>query len=686
MILSRRASPTSHFRRPVSFLLAVATVVFAERSSVARAEPAAASERPQIRWVEDCRFDPATFRICTSSTAPGVPRLQPFHTVMAKLPGRNEQRVQVSSAPDARWILLARSPETHLCFKKRKENIACEELGFPFPSTACTSDTFQSAAACEFRVVPFDNPSFPDFPDPRARSSYFSPPAVYQDFGDTSGDVDELFWQLTLGPRPHENGLSPAAQRLIEIFAWQWFVHLNWPADLSGRIRLDWHRKHVCPVWATWRPTSQVMVPPGSSPLPWGAPGADGRRLCSQPPQLSQTSATGDAPPLVGDAKHQQPDGEILWDRDGAPILYETRINRPLFESVVSLALHTERGLRRGYGWPRRLVPRSFAYGKFFFAGGDNFQLHGIAKSPPPFSEGAIAIKLAWKILTRAQRASQKDERRFVTARATVTEEARAKVRGAIASAAAAAAPQSEGADSIEKRFLKRLPWEAKRLEKSPDLAGLTAGESSRGDDDLSCDGDECDVALVGMHIATKPGTQQLWSWATFAHRDNLSGAPSLLATENCPNLPPNESRTACDPRTGRCVTHVCPTVKPSAATRGLNEQVRAMLANTPADHPLHALANYDLLGMQWVDDGGGGTGAGDATVTAGMGELSGRAHPARMTNPVFETFDLDGSCFGCHENARYKLDETHSPRTDMMFFLTQPSRSPGPVPPEPGE
>jgi hypothetical protein len=63
----------------------------------------------------------------------------------------------------------------------------------------------------------------------------------------------------------------PEAQRLFDIFAWQMFIALNWPADRDGapdksKSMNDNTSKRV---WMGWRRNDSVFLPTGEKPAPW---------------------------------------------------------------------------------------------------------------------------------------------------------------------------------------------------------------------------------------------------------------------------------------------------------------------------------------------------------------------------------------------------------------------------------
>ncbi|MCW3051025.1 MAG: hypothetical protein JWN14_195, partial [Chthonomonadales bacterium] len=65
------------------------------------------------------------------------------------------------------------------------------------------------------------------------------------------------------------------AQRASDLFSWQEFVALNWPARKGKRGEADPERRLEEPgarVWETWKETREVYMPGGAPPPEWNAP------------------------------------------------------------------------------------------------------------------------------------------------------------------------------------------------------------------------------------------------------------------------------------------------------------------------------------------------------------------------------------------------------------------------------
>lgn len=160
-----------------------------------------------------------------------------------------------------------------------------------------------------------------------------------------------LSWEL---PEDVEGGLRQpnrnVVQRATDLFAWQQFIALNWPAAPAARGEPDPGRSLEAEgprVWETWLEASEVYRADGLAPLPWGDPArAGGDR---------STSAAGSAPvkqlhrrskvdhPLDDVVQPTQASGAFpgtLTDQRGRLVHYEIRMNRILYDYVVTHGLY----------------------------------------------------------------------------------------------------------------------------------------------------------------------------------------------------------------------------------------------------------------------------------------------------------------------------------------------------------
>ncbi|WP_437318135.1 hypothetical protein [Sorangium sp. So ce385] len=196
-------------------------------------------------------------------------------------------------------------------------------------------------------------------------------------------DVDRL--------RPH---VDPAEiDRMFDALSWQTFVALIWPVDPLERPAPSLADARGVPRWRTFRSGRELAPPHGLRPLPWSA-----ARDASGVPARS---------PDVSDARFRfvpeptQADGNVLWDQNGHRVMYEVLVNRVLFEFIVKHGLYSVEG-QRAFAPSPVYMPPGLHWNKFPQGGQVLERDHE--------RSGAIALKLAWKILGGGD-----DPRRFYT-------------------------------------------------------------------------------------------------------------------------------------------------------------------------------------------------------------------------------------------------------------------------------
>lgn len=177
------------------------------------------------------------------------------------------------------------------------------------------------------------------------------------------------------------NAQVPEAQRLFDVFAWQCFVALNWPARMDGepdetKTLADHKAKRV---WMGWRRNDTVFLPDGGKPSPWdaGKEIADEQHLLwrfskqlnerRSPENMLTESVQAFTAPLV--------------DQNGVFVRYESYLNRPHFDYIVENELYNQEGQI-----------------DFVATRGRPIQFPANQTGPKP-RHGCMGIKLAWKQL-----------------------------------------------------------------------------------------------------------------------------------------------------------------------------------------------------------------------------------------------------------------------------------------------
>jgi hypothetical protein len=197
-----------------------------------------------------------------------------------------------------------------------------------------------------------------------------------------------------------ESGNQVAEQ--ADIFAWNQFIALNWPANLAdctpnqGRsIRDVKSQDGTFVVWQTYMPGADVFVPPGQQVAPW----CGGNRLAQGENRVIESVAKAH-PHAVGFdrafASIAEPEEDvqasgpraILVDQSGRWVRYERLMNRKEYDYIVGKELYRASTLK---------------------AMADKSQ-------DVSLPTGTIEVKAAWKVLT----AGELESRRFFTTRARV--------------------------------------------------------------------------------------------------------------------------------------------------------------------------------------------------------------------------------------------------------------------------
>lgn len=193
---------------------------------------------------------------------------------------------------------------------------------------------------------------------------------------------------------PHDANFSDNPQTLaaiqhdFDVFSWQSFVALNWPAlpdgsaDTSKVIGAGGDNRVV---WDSYKEPYEVFLPDGAMPGPWGqqqlpeqcrniGPG-DGKLI-----QMTQ-KVSDDVLDVSGQPFNT---GPLVDQQNGRYVRYEIRINRDTYDYIVQNTLYNKEGQQ--------------AFTKLIqFPSGANPSAQN--QNPPV---GAIVIKAAWKVIDPA--------------------------------------------------------------------------------------------------------------------------------------------------------------------------------------------------------------------------------------------------------------------------------------------
>jgi hypothetical protein len=188
----------------------------------------------------------------------------------------------------------------------------------------------------------------------------------------------------------------PEAQRLFDLFAWQTFIALNWPASADGSADIS---KTIAEtsgprVWEGWRSNDSIYLPDGAKPQPWTGDQAAANASHTMWRFAKMLDESRDH--LNELTESTQAFTGPLVDQNGVFVRYESYVNKAEFDYIVDNELYNQEG--------------QVAFSQ---RGGQvNFPANKTGEMP---AHGSRAIKLAWKQLGTNDIPS-----RFFTRRATV--------------------------------------------------------------------------------------------------------------------------------------------------------------------------------------------------------------------------------------------------------------------------
>jgi hypothetical protein len=437
----------------------------------------------------------------------------------------------------------------------------------------------------------------------------------------------------------------PAAQRLFDIFAWRAFVALNWPALANGNPDpskgFNTIAENTPLVWQFWEPTANVFLPNGQTPVWSPSPG--------QPLDHFKAGWSQNAPVNQGLQAFSGP----LVDQNGHWVHYVSYMNRVEFDYLT-----TGKELYNLEGQEKFLRSN-----KIEFPQGNDSEY------------GSIEIKLAWKVLTPSEAASN----RFLVKRLPIVE--------------------------YHPAFAPAPP------------AHLSGKTSDNGSSTTKVE----TVGLIGMHISMRTRSSPQWIWATFEQIDNtrldyhsgdrkhpLPPHPSLANPDNPDALveanvlppynadaPPGAAPSDWDERKPMSPVEVLRLVPPPQGTERIN-----ILAQTFLSEKDSVLRYYELNGTQWPKHpnapavpGGMPNGMGSAPDSI-IRKMPGEVVPVYLTNSTMETYFQKGfqtaapleqddhtglifdttmvfgteSCAGCHYSAGACIEFRRDPATHKLL------------------
>jgi cytochrome c len=177
----------------------------------------------------------------------------------------------------------------------------------------------------------------------------WNPSATIPLYGKSCGKAQDLQLSCYV-PEDILEGLNPPnpnlRQRAADIFSWQEFIALNWPARDGERGVPDWSKKISdagARVWETWKEEYEVYLKDGAQPPDWNAPqrlpascdmqGVSKHFFRTQKiddvfdSTLQAAAATGTLPATLTDQKRRL-------------VRYEIRLNKVIFDYIYKNRLY----------------------------------------------------------------------------------------------------------------------------------------------------------------------------------------------------------------------------------------------------------------------------------------------------------------------------------------------------------
>ena len=204
---------------------------------------------------------------------------------------------------------------------------------------------------------------------------------------------------------PFSFGAIAAFQRKLDIFAWQEFIAMNWPAarpgipsqkSIGGNVTGD-----NGTVWETYISPSQVFQPGAKTPPPWGTPepipafcAKAPAALASEPMKVLSLVGKGDVQGEFLEAFTPSP----LFDVNGHYTRYDVRINRDEYDKIMQGTQPQPAPAQPWYIPVNQIAP-------MVLPAGDN----------ATGRVGAVEIKASWRQITAAQRGRYHSSYAYIT-------------------------------------------------------------------------------------------------------------------------------------------------------------------------------------------------------------------------------------------------------------------------------
>lgn len=150
---------------------------------------------------------------------------------------------------------------------------------------------------------------------------------------------------------PNQPITLESLQHDFDVFSWQSFIALNWPANPDGtpNNNLVIGQNPDGPVvWQSWRESYTIFLPDGATPVPWGQTSAL-PEACQHidpdtiPAGTLQLTQVGKTPNVLDESGEPFQTGPLI-DQNGSYTRYEILTNQTMFNYILDNKLYSKAG------------------------------------------------------------------------------------------------------------------------------------------------------------------------------------------------------------------------------------------------------------------------------------------------------------------------------------------------------
>ena len=149
-------------------------------------------------------------------------------------------------------------------------------------------------------------------------------------------------------PAPASGSLDDV-QHAFDVFSWQAFVALNWPANADGTPNTNLvigQNPQGSVVWQNWRESRSIFLPGGVQPAPWGQNSAlpkECKDIQNVPENVLLLTQVGKTPNVLDESGEPFQTGPLI-DQNGQYTRYEILTNEQMFNYILDQGLYSKAG------------------------------------------------------------------------------------------------------------------------------------------------------------------------------------------------------------------------------------------------------------------------------------------------------------------------------------------------------